>query len=63
MPEVDMGSIDYSSGSDLYSISNYISYPVYHSSSGSSSRGCSSCGGGCSSCGGGCSSCGGGGSW
>ena len=62
MPEVDMGSIDYSSGSDLYSISNYISYP-YHSSSGSHSSGCSSCGGGCSSCGGGCSSCGGGGSW
>ncbi len=64
MPEVDMGSFDYSSdsayshiGSDLYRPA-----PVYTSSGGSSS-GCSSCGGGCSSCGGGCSSCGGGGSW
>ena len=45
----------------------YVPTPTYSgsSSSGCSScgGGCSSCGGGCSSCGGGCSSCGGGGSW
>ena len=62
MPEVDMGTIDYSSGSDIFSISNHVYYPAPTYSS-SSSSGCSSCGGGCSSCGGGCSSCGGGGSW
>lgn len=63
MPEVDMGSIDYSSGSSIYSISNHVYYPVSTSSGSSGGGGCSSCGGGCSSCGGGCSSCGGGGSW
>ena len=64
IPEVDMGTIDYSSGSDVFSISNHVYYPTpSYSSSSSGGGGCSSCGGGCSSCGGGCSSCGGGGSW
>lgn len=64
MPEMDMGNMNYSSDRSLYSIYDdlYRPEPV-HYSSGSSSSGCSSCGGGCSSCGGGCSSCGGGGSW
>ena len=57
MPEVDMGSFDYSSDVSFHSIFDNVYYPV---SSSSSSGGC---GGGCSSCGGGCSSCGGGGSW
>lgn len=61
MPEISMGSFDYSSDSSLSWINDNVTYPSYSSSSGSS--GCSSCGGGCSSCGGGCSSCGGGGSW
>lgn len=64
IPEMDMGNMNYSSDYALYSIYDdlYRPEPV-RSSSGSSSSGCSSCGGGCSSCGGGCSSCGGGGSW
>lgn len=60
MPEVDMGSFNYSSDVSFHSIFDNVSYPV---STSSGSSGCSSCGGGCSSCGGGCSSCGGGGSW
>ncbi len=60
MPEVDMGNFNYDSDIAFHSIFDNVTYP---SSSGSSSSGCSSCGGGCSSCGGGCSSCGGGGSW
>ncbi len=62
MPEVDMGSFNYGSDVSFHSIFDNVSYPA-PISSGSSSSGCSSCGGGCSSCGGGCSSCGGGGSW
>ena len=64
MPELDMGTFNYSSDYSYYSLYNDVYYPepVRTSSSGGSS-GCSSCGGGCSSCGGGCSSCGGGGSW
>lgn len=63
VPEIDMGNINYYSGSDIFSIADHVYYPTPTHSSSSSSRGCSSCGGGCSSCGGGCSSCGGGGSW
>lgn len=64
VPEMDMGSMDYSSDRSLYSIYDNLYRPEpVHSSGSSSSSGCSSCGGGCSSCGGGCSSCGGGGSW
>lgn len=64
MPEMDMGSFNYSSDRSYYSIYDNVQYPEpVSSSSSSSSGGCSSCGGGCSSCGGGCSSCGGGGSW
>ena len=65
MPEIDMGSMNYSSDRALYSIYDnlYRPEPVHSSGGSSSSSGCSSCGGGCSSCGGGCSSCGGGGSW
>ena len=62
MPEVDMGSYNYSSDVSFHSIFDDVYYPA-PTSSGGSSGGCSSCGGGCSSCGGGCSSCGGGGSW
>lgn len=62
MPEVNMGTFDYSSDTSYMSFYNDIYYPEPRYSGGSSS-GCSSCGGGCSSCGGGCSSCGGGGSW
>ena len=58
MPEVEMGTFDYSSDSSFYSLYDSVYVPAS-----SSSGGCSSCGGGCSSCGGGCSSCGGGGSW
>lgn len=65
VPEMNMGSFDFSSSSSYYSIYDNVYHPepVHYSSSSSSSSGCSSCGGGCSSCGGGCSSCGGGGSW
>ena len=64
MPEMDMGTFNYSSDYSYYSLYNDVYYPEpVHTSSSSSSSGCSSCGGGCSSCGGGCSSCGGGGSW
>lgn len=65
IPEIDMGSMNYSSDRALYSIYDnlYRPEPVHSSGGSSSSSGCSSCGGGCSSCGGGCSSCGGGGSW
>ena len=60
MPEVNIGTFSYDSDSFYSSMNSNI---YHHSSGGSSSHGCSSCGGGCSSCGGGCSSCGGGGSW
>lgn len=64
MPEMDMGTFNYGSDYSYYSLYNDVYYPEpVHTSSSSSSSGCSSCGGGCSSCGGGCSSCGGGGSW
>lgn len=63
MPEVDMGSFNYSSDISFHSIFDNVYYPAPTYSSSSSGGGCSSCGGGCSSCGGGCSSCGGGGSW
>ena len=64
MPEMNMGSFNYTSDSSYYALYNDTYYPATtNSSSSSSSSGCSSCGGGCSSCGGGCSSCGGGGSW
>lgn len=58
MPQMDMGTFDYSSDSFYLSVFNDVSFPTA-SSGGSSGGG----GGGCSSCGGGCSSCGGGGSW
>lgn len=59
MPEMDMGTFNYSSNYAYYTLYDNVYYPEpVHSSSS-----CSSCGGGCSSCGGGCSSCGGGGSW
>lgn len=63
IPEMDMGTFDYSSDRAYYSMYDNVYYPSTSSSSSRSSSGCSSCGGGCSSCGGGCSSCGGGGSW
>lgn len=64
IPEIDMGTFNYGSDSSYYSLYSDVYYPEpVHTSSSSSSSGCSSCGGGCSSCGGGCSSCGGGGSW
>lgn len=66
MPKMDMGTFNYSSDYAYFSMYNDVHYPHPTGGSysgGSSSSGCSSCGGGCSSCGGGCSSCGGGGSW
>ena len=64
IPEMNMGSFNYSSDFSYYSLYSDIYYPTFTDSNTSSgSSGCSSCGGGCSSCGGGCSSCGGGGSW
>lgn len=60
IPEMDMGTFNYSSDWAYRSLYDDIYYPESVRSSSSSS---SSCGGGCSSCGGGCSSCGGGGSW
>ena len=65
IPEMDMGTFDYSRSSSYSSLYHDVYYPepVSSSSGSSGSSGCSSCGGGCSSCGGGCSSCGGGGSW
>lgn len=65
IPKVDMGTFNYNSDYSYYYLFNNVYYPkpIRTSSSSSSSKGCSSCGGGCSSCGGGCSSCGGGGSW
>lgn len=66
MPEMDMGTFNYSSDYAYFLMYNDVHYPRPTGSSyrgGSSSSGCSSCGGGGSSYGGGCSSCGGGGSW
>ena len=66
MPEMDMGSFNYSSDFSYFSMYNDVHYPAPVTTGGGShsgSSGCSSCGGGCSSCGGGCSSCGGGSSW
>ena len=54
MPEMDMGTFNYGSDYSYYSLYNDVYYPEpVHTSSSSSSSGCSSCGGGCSSCGGG----------
>lgn len=63
IPEMDMGTYAFNSSDSFSNLYNEVYYPESSSSSGSSSRGCSSCGGGWSSGGGGCSSCGGGGSW
>lgn len=53
IPEMNMGTFDYSSDKSYYSIYDNVYYPEPDHSSSDSSSGCSSCGGGCSSCGGG----------
>lgn len=53
IPQMDMGSFDYSSDAAYFALYDTMYQPAPSSDSGSSSSGCSSCGGGCSSCGGG----------